>query len=522
MPPWNLSQLLSTLPTERPAYATTSDLPQYQYASLPTKNTIRLLKLIAVVKNEPIYSLAHFELYNEAPPFDALSYTWDNPYPQFSTEWSKFQAMDKEYPITCDGKALFVKSNLRHALNVLSQPQSGIGFPRQRYIWIDSICINQKDNTEKNAQVLVMADIYQLAKAVLVWIGGADEFSDDAFSALKQLSGMPSNAHKFITAEDWLNQKDAFRSKLGIQPPSLDQWLSLIAFFNRQFFKRAWVVQEIVLSKRAEILCGSSAIPFNQISTLVSFLTKTGWYEHLHTGQLRLTNARKGASRKYHGLLDTDTDFGMAAIYLEQNKTNIALRGKPPLRYILHTHRHTEATDRRDKIFAFLALGRVDRAPFTAYKAEIVPDYNLSDGDVYTRITKAFNRSYGDLRMLEHVQLESLTAIKSLPSWVPDFSVVGKPHPLSLNDYPAWNAAKDLKWRPDARQLVDPLLDVQGLCIGSIEEATVMADETVDHNAFWESVVKVACKLPDYYQHALDDTYVNTLHILDDAVMSSF
>jgi hypothetical protein len=172
-------------------------------------------------------------------------------------------------------------------------------------------------------------------------------------------------------------------------------------------------------------------------------------------------------------------------------------------------HRHTEATDSRDKIFAFLALGRADRAPFTAYNAEMVPDYNLCDVDVYTRITKAFNRCFGDLRMLEHVQIESLTAIKNLPSWVPDFSVVAKPVPLTINDYPVWNAAKDLKWAPDARQLVDPLLDVQGLCIGSIEEATIMPDETIHPNGFWASVVEVACKLPDYYQYVRDDTYVN-------------
>jgi hypothetical protein len=149
-----------------------SDLPKYEYASLPTKSTIRLLELKAVEKNQLIYSLVTFDLYNEAPPFDALSYTWGNPYSQFSAEWSKFQAIDKEYPITCNGKALFVRANLRRALNVLSQPQSGIGFPRQRYMWIDSICINQKDNTEKNAQVSLMADIYQTARGVLVWIGG--------------------------------------------------------------------------------------------------------------------------------------------------------------------------------------------------------------------------------------------------------------------------------------------------------------------------------------------------------------
>jgi hypothetical protein len=237
-----------------------------------------------------------------------------------------------------------------------------------------------------------------------------DEFTDDAFSALKQLSGMPSNAHELITVEDWWNQEESFRSKLGIQPLTLDQWLSLVAFFNRPFFKRAWVVQEIVLCKRAEILCGSSVIPFNQISPLVSFATKPGWYEQLHTGTLQLTGVKGKASQKYHTLLDMHTDFGLATMYLERSKANMALQGKPPLRWILQTHRHTEATDSRDKIFA---LGRVDRAPFTAYKAEMVPDYNLCEVDVYTRITKAFNRSYGDLRMLQNVQSNPLPPSKA-------------------------------------------------------------------------------------------------------------
>jgi hypothetical protein len=98
MPPWTFPQLLSKLPAGGPAFAVASDLPQYEYTSLPTKSAIRLLELKAVEKNELIYSLATFDLYNEAPLFDALSYTWGNPYSQFSAKWSKFQAIDKEYP----------------------------------------------------------------------------------------------------------------------------------------------------------------------------------------------------------------------------------------------------------------------------------------------------------------------------------------------------------------------------------------------------------------------------------------
>jgi len=155
----------------------------------------------------------------------------------------------------------------------------------------------------------------------------------------------------------------------------------------------------------------------------------------------------------------------------------------------------------------------MDRAPFSSYKAEITVDYCLSDVEVYTRFTEAFLRSYGDLRMLELVQLESFTAIKGLPSWVPDFSVLGKPAPLGDNGHPAWNAAKDIKWTPDSRELGDSLLDLQGLCVGSIEEATIMADETDDENGFWESVVRVACELPEYYKHASDGMYVKVLPV---------
>lgn len=51
MPPWTFSQLLSKLPAGGPAFAVASDLPQYEYTSLPTKSAIRLLELKAVEKN---------------------------------------------------------------------------------------------------------------------------------------------------------------------------------------------------------------------------------------------------------------------------------------------------------------------------------------------------------------------------------------------------------------------------------------------------------------------------------------
>lgn len=38
-------------------------------------------------------------------------------------------------------------------------------------LWVDSICINQKDNSEKETQIPLMGDIYSQAQEVIVWLG---------------------------------------------------------------------------------------------------------------------------------------------------------------------------------------------------------------------------------------------------------------------------------------------------------------------------------------------------------------
>ena len=49
--------------------------------------------------------------------------------------------------------------------------QEWCSFWRTRLIWIDSICINQKDEDEKAQQIELMRDIYRNASRVVVWLG---------------------------------------------------------------------------------------------------------------------------------------------------------------------------------------------------------------------------------------------------------------------------------------------------------------------------------------------------------------
>ncbi|OBS22634.1 hypothetical protein FPOA_08967 [Fusarium poae] len=85
-----------------------------------------------------------------APPYEALSYTWGEE--------------DASVRIHLNGKEFLVRPNLAYALAALrvSEP---------RVLWVDALCINQQDTTERNHQVGMMGGIFRRAERVLVWLG---------------------------------------------------------------------------------------------------------------------------------------------------------------------------------------------------------------------------------------------------------------------------------------------------------------------------------------------------------------
>ena len=71
-----------------------------------------------------------------------------------------------------NGKKCMVRSNqwaLLFRLRIFLTP---------RTLWIDALCINQRDIEERNAQVSIMSDIYRQADILSVWLGEAADNSD--------------------------------------------------------------------------------------------------------------------------------------------------------------------------------------------------------------------------------------------------------------------------------------------------------------------------------------------------------
>lgn len=140
------------------------------------------------------------------------------------------------------------------------------------------------------------------------------------------------------------------------------QWLGFTAFINRPWFSRAWVVQELALCRAATVVCGDRIIPWSQLSRTIEFVRATKWYHHLSTEKLKHLAEASSDRKAYKKLLISKMRFGIGPMYL--NHTRAALqsslkgtaRKSPSLRRLLDSHRPTNATDPRDKVYAFLSL----------------------------------------------------------------------------------------------------------------------------------------------------------------------
>lgn len=93
--------------------------------------------------------------------YKALSYNWGE-----NKNRVVIKLGDQPYDVT---------PNLHLALQHIRDPKAS-----QLY-FIDAVCINQNDMEERNTQVQKMVDIYQSAAQVVVFLGGENEYTSQAF-----------------------------------------------------------------------------------------------------------------------------------------------------------------------------------------------------------------------------------------------------------------------------------------------------------------------------------------------------
>jgi len=174
--------------------------------------------------------------------------------------------------------------------------------------------------------------------------------------------------------------------------------------------------------------------------------------------------------------------------------------------------RSHEATDGRDKVFALLGITRAHIFPFKdPEKAELIkPDYTsaMTPERLFTRATRLLLESRRDLRLLVTKESPIMTQIRTLPSWVPGYTVAHVPNPLGVPLGSVFLACGTMEWTHDGRRYDDPLLGVQGYCLGSIEQHSMnpflpdgrYANSPAEESLVWGTICDVAAGLGDYYR----------------------
>ncbi|KAK5658327.1 hypothetical protein OQA88_2303 [Cercophora sp. LCS_1] len=544
-------------------------LEEYSYEALPTPTSIRVLKLETLPPppeqtsdspaelglSDALFTLAIPRCkmvivdLEDNPNYDALSYTWGNPFSQTTPE-SELTAFDatRRYPVVCDCKRLMVTGNLYAFLNRIKRlgpdaSGSGVtkiaGSLRSEYIWVDAIAINQSDNQEKSEQIQLMRRIYKQAHLVLVWLGPPDAHTEPSLMPLQWITQAPlDKAHLGEPYTLW--DAEAY-FKMGLPFISRAQWIALFALLDRTWFKRAWVVQEAVLASQMVFMVGLISLPWEALGLTAQWLHRSGFsaklaaapalrqvdemawilglqFEYSTRNGFSYQEWRKGPRGGIRPWQESWVVPGGDIIRIAEAKAILGDEEELTLPWLLDYFRRTQATDARDKVYAFLGL----RSLHDGINAPIIPDYNKVASHAYCEAAWASIGVTNDLSILSKVEDRSFRTTTELPSWVPDYSVANFPfsflgeHAMQLfpNWFPAGKGQHTLRGH-DSR-----VLTVNGYFL---DEIAAVAESDYEKSCGKRSpqpnfieAARIAVRTPTKYPHAHLETMVSTSLSPDD------
>jgi hypothetical protein len=312
-------------------------------------DNVRLLQIHAGDSNKRVATTLFQTPLGKAPPYEAISYTWGD-------------GIDTE-EIICgpDKQKICVGRNCALVLRRLRR------LDEDRLVWIDAICIDQKNIPERNMQVSMMGQIYQTASRVIIDIGETSRWADSALDCIIHCSD--EGCSKFY-------------------PNAVEE------LYRRPWFKRVWVLQEAFMSKEAIVLCGTRFVPWS--------------YFKPHRKWADSRSARE--EENWHMAIPSLVPHTLT-VGSQRTRTYTARKDLLPL---LCKSRTSLATDPRDKVFALFPL-------LADAKAErLQADYAITTEQVYIEIATFLLSAFG-LSFLPCLK-EGSTLI-DLPSWVPDWSL---------------------------------------------------------------------------------------------------
>ncbi|KAK2062316.1 heterokaryon incompatibility protein [Colletotrichum caudatum] len=448
---------------------------RFQYTHSIGKETIRLVRILGHGEKEdgPLRLALEEHAITNLPAYRALSYTWGPPASDESPE-------DAAVTVLLEDQDLDVFSNLHDALLWMRARGSCDLY------WIDAISINQADDVERGVQVGIMDQIYKLAVRVDIWLGAVTEEHRPA-EVSRLLHTMAANARKESLYKPGKHLFDPGPlRRYGLQEVPDAVWYAFVAFFDRKWFSRVWVVQEVALSKDACVLWGDDIIPWETVALCTDFLFDSHLYEQLsevlYDKNPTVKDIHVGSSsagivsiqRCGHdalGAWDSVTLNHMVGASGSGSGGRAVTTGGALLFLMLHLTIGVEASDPRDQVFGLLGILNLLLDTGGRPRTGLEPNYcgDSTAVKVYTETAVFIMEECGNLALLTAVADDADRQVKGLPTWVPDFSANGPSMFLGVR-WPAGAAYFDACGSARAEYgVVDGgLLQVRGFCVGTV------------------------------------------------------
>jgi hypothetical protein len=514
-----------------------NDVQQLQYEPLPTETSIRVIEILPSEDDVIRCALTTVELIDK-PCYNALSYTWGNPntiyekpdntpsvsdivdglpqhipgvnqkkVAQFDLEAYEFRTQhpiiayekldwdaERRHAIEVNGCRFMVASNLLSFLQhfrektrndqapwngFVLEEENGVAVCTQ-FLWIDAISINQNDVDERNAQITIMDLVFRLARNVIGWLGAEQALSSVAIQAMKLI-------FRRTIDPDFKMKLNLPSLLLVFEPEGIlwREWYAVFCLLQRLWFRRIWVVQEVVFAKNLVLVCGNENLHWSVLDHVLRFMKTYSLDHHLTVlgkeilsgGSLsrndkilvpadgiiqfgfapndewkgRIRVDAKGSYSFASGVREVQDQLGLPQTNLDvqepSRKSNatpsdLPFEGSEPnntkwhilitkmpleepqpmsIGSLMSMFRSCKAMEPRDKVFALVRIANRRQSP--PIEIPLVVDYRMETAEVYRRAAEWILLSSGDLSLLTHVQDPARTAILQLHSWVPDFSV---------------------------------------------------------------------------------------------------
>jgi len=308
--------------------------------------------------------------------YTALSYVWGE--------------SQRTSTITVDGKIFHITASLDSALRHLRDPG------RKRQIWADAIYIDQDNITERNQQVRQMGSVYATADHTVIYLGEGTSQTDQLLNDLQ----ITHDLHALCNRPETLSAV-----KLLLSLP---------------WFRRIWVLQELVLSRDPWIQCGTYLAQWNQVDNCVRHLDSA-----LQLHKQIFLDMSKLRSEHLVARVVPPKKKQLVEVAQELYDLLIARKGlgAADSRDILFANVHLVLNEGKLDMVSVLTMEETDQR-FVAWQDVplIDVDYAKTPTQVYCDISRFMIRTFGDCRILS---LRGSSCGKSkhladLPTWVTD------------------------------------------------------------------------------------------------------